>query len=85
MRIDQYDFEHFVRLHVELTARATKYFEARAKTFTDDLRHKLEKIDFHSDGCTITYKSSHCSICPDLDETHEVEVSIEDLMAFNEE
>ncbi len=85
MRLDQYDFEHFIRLQVELTARATKYFEARAKTFNNELRHELTKIEFHSDGCTISYKSSHCSNCSDLDNTDEIYVSLEDLLEFNEE
>ncbi len=85
MKIDQYDFEHFQRLHVELTARATKYFEARAKSFNKEMRHELTKIEFNSDGCAISYKSSHCSDCRHLDESNEIDVSIADLLEFNDE
>ena len=85
MRLDQYGFMHFICLQAELTARAVKYFEARAKTFDKGLRHGLTKIEFHSDGCTISYKSSHCSNCRDLDSTDETYVSCEDLLEFDEE
>ncbi len=85
MRIDQSEFERFAALHAELTQRARKYFEARAKTFNPNLRHEIEKIEFSSDGCTITYRSSHCSNCRGNDDIDELYMSIEDLMEFNEE
>lgn len=85
MRIEKSEFERFAALHAELTQRARKYFEARAKTFNPNLRHEIEKIEFGSDGCTITYRSSHCSNCRGNDDIDELYMSIEDLMEFNEE
>lgn len=85
MNIAKSDFDQFARINAELTARAKKYFDARAKSFNSQLRHEIEKIEFNSDGCTISYKSSHCSNCRDLDDTDEIYVSIEDLLEFNEE
>jgi hypothetical protein len=83
MRIDKSDFERFAALHAELTQRAKKYFEARAKTFNPELRHEIVQIDFDSDGCSITYRSTHSSNCRgDIDE---LSMSIEGLMEFNEE
>lgn len=85
MKIDKSGFERFAALQVELTARAKKYFEERAKTFNPNLRHEIEKIEFSSDGCTIAYRSSHCSSCRGNDDIDELYMSIDDLLEFNEE
>ncbi len=85
MKIDKSGFERFAALHVELTLRAKKYFEERAKSFNPSLRHEIEKIEFNSDGCTISYRSSHCSNCRGKDDIDELYMSIDDLLEFNEE
>ncbi len=86
MKIDQSEFERFAALHAELTQRARKYFEARAKPPSNpNLRHGIEKIEFSSDGCTITYWGSHCSKCHGNDDIDELYMSIEDLLEFNKE
>lgn len=85
MRLDQYDIEHFLRLQVELTARATKYFEARCQIFDQIVRHELAKIEFHSDGCTITYRKVSISTGFPIEGPEEIEVSIDDLLSFNDE
>lgn len=84
-KIDKSGFERFAALHAELTQRAKKYFEERAKSFNPSLRHEIEKIEFNSDGCTISYRSSHCSNCRGNDDIDELYTSIDDLLEFNEE
>ncbi len=44
MNIAKSDFDQFSRIHAELTARAKKYFEARAKSFNTQLRHEIENL-----------------------------------------
>ena len=85
MKIDHSGFERFAALHAELTARAKRYFEARAKTFNPNLRHEIEKIEFDSGGCSITYRGSHCSNYRGNDDINEISMSVDDLMEFNEE
>jgi len=85
MKIAKSDFDRFAALHAEMTARAKKYFEERAKNFNPRLQYEIEKIEFGCDGCTITYRGSHCSNYRGNDDIDELYMSIEDLMEFNEE
>lgn len=85
MRIDKAEFAQFARQYAELTARARKYFEERAKNFNPQLRHSIEKIEFQEDGCTITYRSTHCSSCRGNDDIDDIYVSLDELLEFNEE
>ena len=85
MNIDKSGFDRFCAVHAELSARAKKYFEMRAQHFNPGLRHSIEKIEFSSDGCTITYRSNHCSNCRGNDEIDELYMSIEDLLELNED
>lgn len=85
MRIGNDEFANFIRLDAELRALAGRYFEARAKTFNPRLRHEIEKIEFQDDGCTITYRSSHCSNCRGNDDVDEVYATLDDLLEFAEE
>lgn len=82
MRIDSSDFDSFLRINAELKARATRYFEERAKHFENQLRHEIVSIDFSADGGSITY-TSHC--CHREDETNDICFSFDDLAAFEQQ
>ncbi|MCC7527962.1 MAG: hypothetical protein IT342_05530 [Candidatus Melainabacteria bacterium] len=82
MKIGKDEFANFIRIDAELRALATNYFEARAKTLNPRLRHEIEKIEFHDEGCTISYRSSHCSNCRGNDDLDDIYVSLDDLSEF---
>lgn len=78
MSISRLDYESFVRHYDILMERARQLFAEKARHLNPELRHEIVKIDFDDSGCTIHYKSSHCSNCqPDVDEWH---VSLDDLL-----
>lgn len=85
MKIEKADYEGFAAIYAALTRRAQKYFDECAKSFDPGLRYTIEKIEFSSDGCTITYRSSHCSACRHNDDIDWLDVSIDELLESNEE
>lgn len=82
MKVGKDEFANFLRLDAELRALATSYFEARVKAMPRPRLYAIKKVDFHDDGCTITYHSRHCSSCLDYEDPTEIYVSLEDLLEY---